>query len=40
MEMSDDDEGPTIPKRKKPEYSETTTNQYVESKLSFIITLC
>ncbi|XP_060565729.1 ecto-NOX disulfide-thiol exchanger 2-like [Ruditapes philippinarum] len=30
MEMSDDDEGPTIPKRKKPEYSETTTNQYVE----------
>lgn len=30
MEMSDDDEGPTVAKRKKPEYSETTTNQYVE----------
>lgn len=32
MEMSDEDEGPAIKKTKRPEVSESITNQYVESK--------
>lgn len=31
MEMSDDDEGPAVKKTKRPDVSDTITNQYVES---------
>ena len=32
MEMSEEDEGPAIKKSKRPDVTDTITNQYVESK--------